>query len=108
MAVRKVNQQLSQNVHLPGRLLQQHEVACTEICLRLDFVDMLVMYERDEQALAKNGDIFDLLKNLRTTERQLMVEALEQKICIISLVEKKKRIQNGKFKDLISFREFLK
>lgn len=85
--------------------MQQHQVACTEICLRLDFVDMLVMYEKDEQALLKNGDIFDLLKNLRTSERQLMAEALEQKICIVSLVEKKKRIQNGKLKDLISLEE---
>lgn len=71
--------------------LQQHQVACTEISLRLDFVDMLFMYGKDTEALKVNSAVLEAFKSLKTDENLLLGCALEQKMCIIEIMDGKRK-----------------
>ncbi|KAK3927476.1 Glutamate--tRNA ligase 1 [Frankliniella fusca] len=91
-AAEKVLKRSTQNVLLHDSLLQQHDIACSEVLLWLDFVDLLVMYGKDDEARKQNKSILGLLRNLKTDDKLLLSIFLEQKLCISKiLLEKDKK-----------------
>lgn len=92
-----VLQKLQQDSSLPGILLQQHQLACTVICLRLDLVDLLAMYEKDYDAFKRNKATLSFIHDLNTHENQLLVEALDQKMSLVRIIEKKEGKPTGKY-----------
>lgn len=78
---------LCENALSGGASLQQHQLTYTLICSKLDFTDMLVMYEKDEDAERENKRIFALLKNLQIDENNLEEDTEEQQVCIAEMLK---------------------
>lgn len=91
IAAKNALKRASQNPLLEGSLLHQHDIACSEVLLWLDFVDLLVMYEKDHDAKVKNQRVLDLVQHLKTDDKQLLSTVLEQKLCICKILKEKEK-----------------
>lgn len=100
---------LGANILSQGVSLQMHDLVFNLIRSKLDFVDMLVMYGKDKDALRENDLIFNLLNNLQTDENNLKMDAEEQQICIGEMLQERQRKAKGKYSvcNIMDFKNIL-